>query len=322
MVKRQSVGEQVSLSGQIQAQTEVALAFRIDGRLLKRNAGVGAHLKAGDVVAQLEAHNEQNALRATRASLASALAVLSQTRNAFERQQSLLTNGFTTRANFDQAQQAYVSAQSHVEAAEAELRVAEDRLDDTELRADAPGIVTEVGAEPGEVVRAGQAILRIARKEGRDAVFDVPSALLRSATHDPEVTVRLADDPSVVAKGRVREVAAQADPVTRTFRVRVGLSEPPPELRLGATVVGRVHTAAAEIIRVPATALSDKAGQPAVWLVDRQSQTIAQRPIEVSNYGTSTVEVASGLSEGDVVVTAGVHALRPGQKVRVPALSP
>jgi len=322
VVKRQPVGDPLSLTGQVQAETEVALAFRIDGRLLKRDAGVGATLKAGEPIARLEAHNEQNALRAARAQLASALAVLTQTRNAFERQEALLKNGFTTRAGFDQAQQAYVSAQSKVEAAEAEQQVAQDRLDDTELRADAPGIVTEVGAEPGEVVRAGQAILRVARKDGRDAVFDVPSSLLRTVTHDPVIVVRLADDPSVMAQGRVREVAAQADPTTRTFRVRVGLTDPPAVMRLGATVTGQMHTGDAEVIRVPATALIESAGQPAVWLVDPPSQTVAQRPITVSNYSTSTVEVARGLNEGDIVVTAGVHALRPGQKVRVPGLAP
>jgi RND family efflux transporter MFP subunit len=322
VVERRSVGEPVSLTGQVQAQTEVALAFRIDGRLLKRSAGVGAILKAGELVAQLESHNEQNALRAARAGLASALAVLTQTRNAFERQDTLLKSGFTTRANFDQAQQAYISARAAVEAAEADQQVAQDRLDDTELRADAPGTVTEVGGEPGEVVRAGHPILRVARQDGRDAVFDVPAAALRSVTHDPAITVRLADDPGVSAKGRVREVAAQADPTTRTFRVRVGLSDPPATMLLGATVVGQMHTAEAEVIRVSATALIDLGGHPAVWLVDSQSQTVSQRPIEVANYGTSTVEVAQGLSEGDVVVTAGVHALRPGQKVRVPALAP
>jgi len=323
VVERQSVGEPVSLTGQIQAQTEVALAFRIYGRLLERDVGVGGALKPGEVVARLESHNEQNALRAARANVVSALAVLTQTRNAFERQEALLKSGFTTRSNFDQAEQAYVSAKSRVEAAEAEQQVAQDRLDDTELRADAPGIVTEVGAEPGEVVRAGQPILRIARKEGRDAVFDAPSAaLLRAATHDPAITVRLADDPSVVARGRVREVAVQADPTTRTFRVRVGVTDPPAAMRLGATVIGQMHMGNGEVIRIPATALIESNGQPAVWLVDPKAQIVAQRPVGVSSFSASTMEVSSGLSEGDIVVTAGVHALRPGQKVRVPGLVP
>ena len=321
VVERRPVGEPISLTGQVQAQTEVALAFRIDGRLLKRSAGVGATLKAGELVAQLEAHNEQNSLRAARAGLASALAVLTQTRNAFERQETLLHSGFTTRANFDEAQQAYASARAAVEAAEADQQVAQDRLDDTELRADAPGIVTEVGREPGEVVRAGDAILRVARQDGRDAVFDVPAAMLRAVTHDPAITIHLADAPGMTANGRVREVAAQADPTTRTFRVRVGLSDPPAGMRLGATVVGQMHMAEAEVIRIPATALIDVGGRPAVWLVDSQSQTVSQRPIAVANYATRTVEVAEGLGEGDIVVTAGVHALRPGQKVRVPGLA-
>jgi RND family efflux transporter MFP subunit len=322
VVERQPAGAPVTLTGEIRAETEVALAFRIDGRLLKRTAGVGAKLTAGELVAKLESHNEENALRAARANLTAALAVLTQNRNAFERQESLLASGFTTRANFDQAQQAYLSGKSRVDATEADQQVAQDRLDDTELRADAPGIVTEVGAEPGEVVRAGQAILRVARQDGRDAVFDVPSSLLQAARHDPEITVYLADDPSVTAHGRVREIAVQADPTTRTFRVRVGLSDPPASMRLGATVVGQARAGGAEVIRIPATALIESGGEPAVWLVDPKSQTVTQHVIAIASFGTSTVEIARGLAQGDVVVTAGVHALRPGQKVRVPAMAP
>jgi RND family efflux transporter MFP subunit len=322
VVERQPAAAPLSLTGEIQAETEVALAFRIDGRLLKRTANVGAKLKAGEPVARLESHNEENALRAARAAVAEARAVLTQTANAFERQETLLASGFTTRASYDQAQQAYLSAKARLDAAEAEQQVAQDRLDDTGLKADAPGIVTEVGAEPGEVVRAGQAILRVARKQGRDAVFDVPGPLLQAARHDPEITVHLADEPSVVANGRVREIAAQADPTTRTFRVRVGLSEPPANMRLGATVVGQAQAGGAEVIRIPATALIESGGGPAVWLVDPKSRTVAQHAIGIANFGTSTVEVASGLAEGDIVVTAGVHALRPGQKVRVPGLAP
>lgn len=321
VVERRPAGAPVSLTGEIQAETQIALAFRIDGRLLKRTVGIGAKLEAGELVARLESHNEENALRAARAAVAEARAVLTQTRNAFERQEALLGNGFTTRANFDQAQQAYVSAKSRLDAAEAEQQVAQDRLDDTSLQADAPGVVTEVGAEPGEVVRAGQAILRVARQEGRDAVFDVPSSLLQAARHDPEITVHLADDPSVMAHGRVREIAAQADPTTRTFRLRVGLSDPPAAMRLGATVVGQAQAGGGEVIRIPATALIDSGGGPAVWLVDPRSQTVAQHAIAISNFSTSTVEVAHGLAEGDIVVTAGVHALRPGQKVRMPGMA-
>ena len=128
--------------------------------------------------------------------------------------------------------------------------------------------MTATGPSGGEVVQAGQMIVRLARKDGRDAVFGVPAQLIRSAPSDPQITVSLTDDPSVTASGRVREVAAQANPVTRTFEIKVGLTDPPAAMRLGATVIGRMQTDAVPIIEIPATALTRINQQPAVWIVD------------------------------------------------------
>ena len=193
-------------------------------------------------MARLEPQNERNALRTAQANLAAAQGQLTQARNHFERQDTLLKQGWTTRANHDQAKQALQTAQSQVDAAEAQLKTAHDLVSFTELKADAPGVVTAIGPGAGEVVQAGQMIVRVARKDGRDAVFDVPAQLIRSAPSDPRITVSLTDDPSVTASGRVREVAPQADPVTRTFAVKVGLTDPPAAMRLGATVTGRMET--------------------------------------------------------------------------------
>jgi membrane fusion protein, multidrug efflux system len=174
-----------------------------------------------------------------------------------------------------------------------------------------------VGAEPGEVVQAGQMVVRLARQGGRDAVFDVPAQLLRSAPSESEITVRLTDDPSVVATGRVREVAQQADRATRTFEVKVGLSDPPAEMRLGATVTGSVKLASEQVIAIPATALTELNRQPAVWLVDPEKLTVSKRNVELLRHDPGTVVIAQGLETGHIVVTAGIQALHPGQKVRL-----
>ena len=139
----------------------------------------------------------------------------------------------------------------------------------TELKADAPGVVTAVGAEPHEVVQAGQMIVRLARHDGRDAVFDVPAQVLRTAQGEPEISVRLTDDPKVTATGRVREVAPQADPVTRTFQVKVGLTDPPEAMRLGATVIGSMQGNAEPIIEIPASGAHQSKRQPGS--MDRRS---------------------------------------------------
>jgi membrane fusion protein, multidrug efflux system len=316
-VEKREAGVPITLTGRIEAEDEVSLAFRIAGRIRESDLKVGDQVKTGQMVARLESQNEMNALRASKANLAAGQAQLTQARNHFERQETLLAQGWTTKANFDQAKKAMQTAQAQVDAAEAQLKAAHDLVGFTEIKADAPGVVTALGPGAGEVVQAGQMIVRIARKDGRDAVFDVPAQLIRSAPSDPQVTVSLADSPNVTARGRVRTVAPQADPVTRTFEVKVGLTDPPPAMRLGATVNGRIETESVPIIEIPPTALTKFNQQPAVWIVDPSSRTVSMRNVDVLRYDQANVTVSQGLDAGDIVVTAGVQALHPGQKVRL-----
>ncbi|MFG1345859.1 efflux RND transporter periplasmic adaptor subunit [Xanthobacter autotrophicus DSM 431] len=307
----------VTLTGTVEAQNEATYGFRIGGRIIERLVNVGDQVKPGQVLARLDPQDEQNAVRSAQAALSAANANLTQTRNQYERQRQLLARGFTPRAQYEQAEQAFLNARSQVEDAEARLQMAQDRLGFTDLKADSAGVVTRRRAEPGEVVQAGQAIVEVARQDGRDAVFDVPAQLLAAVPADPVVEVALASDPSVKATGRVREVAPQADPVTRTFRVRVGLIDAPEALRLGTTVTGRVVVDNGPVIEIPASALTRLNDKPAVWVVDGKSLTVALRPIEVLRFSPSTVTVADGLKPSEIVVTAGVQALHPGQKVRL-----
>jgi RND family efflux transporter MFP subunit len=316
-VERREAGEPLTFTGRIEAEDEVSLAFRISGRLLENNGKLGDQVQAGQTMARLESQNELNTLRQAQAGLAAAQGQYTQARNHFERQQTLLAQGWTTRANFDVATQALQTAQSQVDAAEAQLHTAHDLVSFTELKADAPGIITAIGPGAGEVVQAGQMIARLARKDGRDAVFDIPSQLIRSAPSDPKITVSLTDDPTAMARGRIREVAAQANPVTRTFEVKVGLTDPPPAMRLGATVIGRLETDAVPIIDIPATALTKINQQPAVWIVDPSTSTVSIRNVDVLRFDEARAVVSQGLDTGEIVVTAGVQALHPGQKIRL-----
>jgi RND family efflux transporter MFP subunit len=315
-VERSAQGETVSLTGQVRAKDQVSLAFRLDGRIIERPVHVGDVLTAGQVVARLDSQNQENALRSAKAALSSAEAVLVQARAAFGRQQELLKDGWTTRAKFDEAQQNFRTAQAQVDTAQAQLRIAQDQLGYTVLVADASGAVTAVGAEPGEVVRAGQMIMQLAHQGGRDAVFDVSEQITRTGPRDPLVEIALTDDPNVRATGRVREVAPQADFATRTYQVKVGIIDPPEQMRLGATVIGRISLLPPPGVEVPASALIQANGSPAVWVVDPQSRSVSLRGVDVLRYDPARVVVSQGLEPGDVVVTAGVQALHPGQKVR------
>ena len=314
---RQNAGETVTLTGHVRAEDEAAMAFRIAGRMIERLVNVGDRVEPAQVLARLDPQNEVNAVRSAQANLTAGEAQLTQARAAFERQRTLLAQGHTPRAQFDLAEKALRTAQALVDDGEVQKNMAALRVSYTVLQADAAGTVTAKGAEPGEVVQAGQMVVRIARKDGRDAVFDVPAQVLRSAPSDPQVTVRLTDDPAVTAVGRVREIAPQADPVTGTFEVKVGLTDPPPAMRLGSTVNGTMQMEADAVISIPASALTEANRQPAVWVVDPANLTVSMRNVELLRHDPGTVVIAHGLDTGDIVVTAGVQALHTGQKVRL-----
>ena len=170
-VEKRETGQALTFTGRIEAEDEVNVAFRISGRLLENNGKLGDRVQAGQVMARLEPQNELNTLRQAQAGLAAAQGQLTQARNHFDRQETLLAQGWTTRANFDVATQAQQTAQSQVDAAEAQLRTAHDLVSFTELKADAPGTITATGPSAGEVVQAGQMIARLARKDGARCGF-------------------------------------------------------------------------------------------------------------------------------------------------------
>lgn len=310
-------GETVSFTGQIRARDQFNIAFRLGGRVLERRANLGDAIAAGQVVAKLDSQDQQNALHAAEANLSAAEAALTEARLTFDRQQALLRGGATPRARFDSAEEALRTAEARVDSAKAQVRTAQDQLSYTVLRADRPGAVTAVGAEPGEVVEAGHMIVQLAGPDELDAIFDIPEQLIRTGPRDPKVDLALSNDARVRATGFVRQVAPQADSATRTFQVKVGINKPPEGMRLGSTVTGRLELAAPEGVAVPASALTEGNGPAAVWVVDRRSETVSLRSVDVVRFDAESVVISRGLEKGDLVVTAGVQMLRPGQKVRL-----
>jgi len=313
-------GEDITLHGTIEAQDSINLAFRVGGQLIARSVNVGDRVRAGQIVARLDPATAQHAVDAARAKVAAAMARLVEARNTIARYEPMLARGFVARQQFDRAQEALSAAQAQVDAAEAQLRTAENQLSFTELVADASGTVTARGAEPGEVVSAGQMVIQLAREGGRDAVFDFPLRVKDALTAETVIEVASTTDPDVRAVGRVREISPQADPVTRTFQVRVGLANPPAALRLGSSVIGKVPVnggGPSDAVEIPAAALTRAHGQPAVWVVDPAEQRVKLRNIDVVGYELDSVLIGSGLAPGELVVTAGVQTLRPDQQVRL-----
>ena len=309
---RQAVGE-------IKPRQESDIGFRIAGKLISRVVDVGVVVKKGDLLARLDEQDTQNKLKAAEADVVAANAVLVEAQGSEARLRSLVETGATTRANYDAALRNLRSAEAKLDSAKAALALAKDQLAYTELRADFDGIITAVGAEPGQVVAAGLMVVRLALPDDKDAVFAIAESAFRGrpAGDRPEIIVRLLSNPEVVAEGVVREISPVADPATRTFQVKVTLRSPPPQMRFGSSVVGRLKATTAPVFVLPGAALFDKGGKPAVWVVDQQAGTVTLRPIVLVRFESDRIVVSDGLKKGEVVVTAGVNRLREGQKVRI-----
>jgi RND family efflux transporter MFP subunit len=311
-------GETLSLTGEIQPRYQADIGFRVDGKILERPVDVGTAVKAGQLLARLDPQQYRQSVEVAKADVAAREAEVTRSEAQESRQRELLKNGHTTQVKFDQAVKTFKTATAEYKAASAKLVQATENLGYTELRADHGGVVTNVGADAGQVVSAGQMVVRLAQPGEREAVFNVSEAHLVHPQKDPTVTVKLVSDPAITAQGKVRYVSPQADPQTRTFTVRVALPDAPPQMRLGATVTGSVTINEAQIIALPSTALFDQGGKPAVWLVGADG-TVALKPITVARYGDDSFIVGSGLAKGEIVVTSGVQKLVPGEKVRLMA---
>src|SRR5215470_12832551 len=318
VVEKRRVGDPAVGTGHLRARDEVNLAFRIAGRIIERRAGVGDRVEAGQVVALLDSEVERNTRNSAKADVAAAQATLDQSVAFERRQKNLLSERVISPNEYDSALRQLRTAQAQLDAAQARLKSAEEQLTYTELKSDAAGVITEKGAEVGEVVPAGKMILKVAQQSGRDGVFDVPAQALRDGLSVGEqVEVWLADHPDIKARGQVREISPEADPVTRNYQVKVGLSDPPSGMFLGATVVGRVILKADSLIEIPSSALTMIDDKPAVWIVDAKDQRVQRRKIAVARYAPDSIIVSEGLQSGERVATAGVQQLHEGQTVKL-----
>ncbi|MCA6969279.1 efflux RND transporter periplasmic adaptor subunit [Pectobacterium carotovorum] len=309
--------EPVTLTGEIRPHEETVLGFRLDGRVLNRLMDVGASVKRGDVIATLDARDSENQLRSAQADLASAASAERLAKSNFSRMKTLAPGGAIARVQLDEAQANWDAAVSRRESAQATVKGAQERLSYTQLTAAQDGVITTVSVNPGQVVSAGQEVVRLASLDGRDAVFDVPERLVNPSLPSRVIRVSLLSEPSVQAEGRVRDISPQADPVTRTFRVRVTLTSPPAAMVLGASVNGAIQQSDTAVIELPASALTRQGDKPAVYVVNAEAQTVRLQPVTIARYSDTAIFVAEGLKQGDRVVTAGVSKLRPDEKIRL-----
>lgn len=307
----------LGFAGTVEARYRSDLGFRVLGRVTSRQANVADVVRRGQILATLDPVAYQLAVRSAQAELASATAQLENAATTEARQRTLLQQNVTTEAQFDAARQSRESAEAGVVRARANLDKATEQLGYTELRADFDGVVTAVEAQLGQVVQPGQTVMSVARPDVREAVVDLPEGVARGLKAGARFEIALQLDPSVRAAGSVREIAPQADPTTRTLRVRVTLDKPPASFRLGTTVTAAVAVEARSGIELPASALLEQDGRTLVWIVDPASLTVSTREVGVAEREGSAIRVVEGIEPGTRVVTAGVHSLTPGQPVKI-----
>ena len=320
VVNPKPIGEDRHAIGEVKPRYESDLSFRVAGKVLSRLVDVGTWVKQGETLATLDTQDYQNRLRSAEADVSSAEAALVDAQGAEARQGKLLKDGWATRGDLRHRPAQSPDRRGQAAAARAALDLSRDQLNYTTLRADFDGVITAVGAEAGQNVNAGQMVVKLARPDDRDGVFNIAETALADIgnTH-PEVIVWPLSNPELTVDGVVREVSPVADPATRTYTVKVTLKNPPPQLRFGMSIGGRLKGPTALAVALPLSALFEKNGSPAVWVLEQPSSSLALRPITVARYEANTVVVAKGLVQGDIVVTAGVNTLTVGQKVRVAA---
>lgn len=321
-VDRTDYAPTVKLTGDIRAHFQSDLSFRVSGRVTERNVEVGHHVEADDIIARLDPEEQRANLSSAEAGVKAAQAQYRLASSAFERQKTLLARGYTTRRDFDQAEEAIRVAEGTLDSAKAQLATAQDQLAQTMLLAGAAGVITSRRIEVGQVVQTAQPVFSLAHDGALDAVFAVQESVFDLAPADNVVEVSLLADPKIRAKGVVREVAPTVDPGGGTIRVKVGLGNPPAAMKLGSAVIGEGRFKRREVIILPWRALFSDHGHHAVWTVDPQTDTVSLRRVAVERYESGSFVVRDGLKLGDIVVTAGAQLLRPGQPVSVANGSP
>jgi RND family efflux transporter MFP subunit len=305
-------------AGDIRARVESALGFRVGGKITRRLVELGQPVNAGQVLAQLDPTDLRLGQEAARASVNAAQVNRDQVAADVRRFRELRAQGFISAAELERHESSLKAAEASLAQARAQAGVQVNQAGYASLLADAAGVITGVEAEPGQVVSPGMPVVRLAHDGPRDVVFTVPEdgvTAVRELRGKPGAIKVRRWGQAATLPATVREVAAAADPVTRTFIVKADIGRA--DVSLGQTATVQIdNRTPGSAVRLPLTALLRKDGKTAVWVLDGRALTVSLQPVQVASVGRGSVLLASGLRPGQEVVTAGVHVLQPGQKVK------
>ncbi|MDO9225794.1 MAG: efflux RND transporter periplasmic adaptor subunit [Pseudomonadota bacterium] len=312
-----SAAGQAEYSGEVRARHEVGLAFRVGGKVVARAVDVGARVVAGQMLARLDATDLALSVSGAAANLAAAAAERAYAEAEVKRYRDLRAQQFVSAAALDVRETALKATEEKHRALAAQAGLASNQRGYAELRADSAGVVSAVLVESGQVVAAGQPVLRVAKSGEKEVVVAVPENRVNELAKAGEVAVTLWAAPEKHYRGRVREVAPQADPVTRTYAAKVTLLDADAEVRLGQTArVLLKNASGGALTLIPLGSVFQQGTQPAVWLIGANGQ-VHLRPIQVAAWREDGVAVSGGLAAGERIVAAGAHKLVEGEAVRV-----
>ena len=301
----EGANREASYAGEVRSRYETQLGFRVPGKISARLVDAGAQVKAGDVLARLDPADM--ALTA-----AAATAQFELAEAEVMRYRELRSKNFVSQAALDAKETAF-------KAAGAQAELARNQSAYTVLRADQAGVVAQVAAEVGQVVAAGQTVVRVARSDVLEVAISIPESRMPELKTARDAEITLWADDGARYKGVLRELTTVADPLTRTYAARVSIRNADARVLLGMTAnvtfLNEPSMPAAKL-SVPLSAIFQQAGKPALWVVGAD-ETVALRPVTVASYGEDAAILAGGVKAGERVVVAGVHKLTAGEKIKV-----
>jgi RND family efflux transporter MFP subunit len=303
-----------AFTGVISARIQSNLGFRVGGKIIERLVDTGQSVKLGQPLMKLDRADLDLAIAARDNDVEAARATAVQVRADEARYRKLLADGWVSRQRYEQAKSALDNAEAQLAAAEANAQVAKNEGDYSVLLADADGVIGTLG-EPGQVVAAGQLVVRLAHTGPREATVNLPEAIRPVIGSKGSATVY--GDQTSRFPARLRQLSDAADPVSRTYEARYVLEGAAADAPLGATVTIRIpDDSLAKIVQVPLGAIADRGATSGVWLIDQSTSTVTFRPVKLAGLGAEAALIEQGLAVGDQVVALGAHLLHEGESVR------
>ncbi len=307
-----------SFTGVVSARIQSDLGFRVPGKIVERLVDTGQLVKRHQSLMRIDRTDYALAITAQAATVDAARARAVQTSADEARYRDLVSAGAVSAITYDQSKAAADAAKAQLAAAQAQVKVTENEAGYSVLVADDDGIVVQTLAEPGQVVAAGQTVVRLAHDGPREATVNLPETIRPAIGSTARAAIF---GSSVDGTATLRQLSHAADPLTRTFEARYVLDGSAGQVPLGATVTIQVpSTGAATALQVPLSALFDNGSGPGIWKLDKTTSTVAWQAVKVSGIGEETASIASGLKAGDSFVALGAHQLHQGEKVRTAPL--